>query len=81
MDQRSNFRPSLSSSYTFLKTSGTEFERKQVVDGGHSHTAGSVLPYPESVLNPQTFIQVIRDPKKGGGQSKLKASGGGGSKL
>ncbi|CED83982.1 Reductases with broad range of substrate specificities [Phaffia rhodozyma] len=52
-----------------------------VVDGGELHTSRPALPYPESVLDPEKFMSIIRDPKKGGGQSKLKAAKQGGPKL
>lgn len=32
----------------------------QSVDGGHKHTAGQALPYPESVLNPEKMAKLIK---------------------
>ncbi|KAL7413700.1 hypothetical protein BDY24DRAFT_387824 [Mrakia frigida] len=41
-----------------------------VVDGGHSHTFASPLPYPEAVLNPASFASLI-DPRTPSKSSKL----------
>jgi hypothetical protein len=36
----------------------------QVVDGGHSHTFRSPLPYPESVLEPHKVSSMFNDPRE-----------------
>jgi len=60
--QRQGEIDDIANASVFLFSEAANWINGQVisVDGGHKHTAGQALPYPESVLNPEKMAKLIK---------------------